>query len=88
MSNSKDGRKSVTRYPCPPPAVGTPRASIDIRGIVATTFHPGKDVWWIVWHDPPCLITVTDKVVREVTEYPDGRAAFARYMELSERAKP
>jgi hypothetical protein len=76
------------RKPGPLPAVGTPRADLDLTQIVMATFHPRRDEWWLVWHSPPALVTVVDKKVAKVEECPDGRAAVARFDALTQENPP
>lgn len=83
------GSKPVggNRFPTPLPPVGASRGTLDPRAVVATTFHPGKDIWWVCWCCPPALITVTDGRVSAVTPYDRGLDAFNEMLKLSDDAK-
>lgn len=83
-------RKPVggNNFPTPLPPVGASRDTLDPRAIVATTFHPVRDVQWVCWCCPPALITVTDRAVSEVVRYDRGLDAFNEMIRLSEEAKP
>lgn len=84
-----DGRRNRTgnRMPVPLPAKGTRKEDLEPRAVVAMTFHPTRDIWWVVWHDPPALITLVAGRVSGVTEYLRGQDAFAKMMELHEGAR-
>jgi hypothetical protein len=61
------------------PLRGTPRGDLDKKKIQAATFHPFQDVWWLVWTDPPGIVTVTDGAV-SATEECSWDDALKRFM--------
>lgn len=63
------------------PGVGTHRDVLDKESIAATTFHPFKDIWWVVWKNPVAFITIENKVVTKAKEMKSIKKAFKKMQE-------
>lgn len=65
--------------------IGTNREDLDTTRVLATTFHPTKDIWWVVYelNSGALLLTITDKVVSGIEEFASVKRAMDRFLTVS-----